>query len=67
MNDNQLVDWRCVQAVGKGPQQAIAQCIAVVCCSAGQQQVVATVKQLLSSLQVPRTSRGTRFMHTTLV
>ena len=42
----------CEQDAGKGAQHAIAQCLAVVCCAAGQQQVVATVRQLLQTLQV---------------
>ncbi len=49
---------RCEQDAGKGAQQAIAQCLAVVCCGAGQQQVVATVQQLLKTLQVSAGCQG---------
>ena len=48
------------QDAGKGAQQAIAQCLAVVCCGAGQQQVVATVQQLLKTLQVSAGCQGIR-------
>ena len=50
---------RRVQAAGKGAQQAIAQCIAVVSCSAGQTQIVATVNQLLKTLQVSTSTSST--------
>lgn len=44
--------WLLLQETGKAAQLSIAQCIAVLCVSAGSKQTSSTVKTLLQTLQV---------------